>query len=291
VGTAHLDSDNYSEIVTQYGAQQNGVISSRSLTTDGLATEGGSIRFYAMGTNGHQWTYAGEGDANADGIDDLYFVANASNVNEGLVRIILVTEESYSYAHPGFLPELCTPSGVADINNDGRSDLACQQPNGLVYALLMDATGTAFEAPFSFLVNLATIQTNALPFPEFALGNYNFADLDQFDADGGADVILSKNTAPAAGLVGMLANSGTPTSGVFIPSAGTNPSYVVLQNPNYSLAPVGNYDGLNQSDLSSRYQGATTGNSVQNFLLAADGVTRIGSGWPVTLPQGWTLID
>ena len=91
--------------------------------------------------------------------------------------------------------------------------------------------------------------------------------------------------------MGILTNSGTPTSGVFIPSAGTVPNYVVLQNTDYELAPVGNYDGLNQSDLSSRYQGAATGNSVQNFLLAADGVTRTGNGWPVTLPQSWELVD
>ena len=96
------------------------MVSSRSPSADGLGTASGSYRFYGMGENGQQWTYMGEGDANADGVDDLFFVASAANPNEGLVRVILVTESDYSYAHPGFLPELCTPSGVADINADGH---------------------------------------------------------------------------------------------------------------------------------------------------------------------------
>lgn len=291
VGTAHANSDTYSDVVTQY--TDSGIVSVRSMATTGLATEPGSIRFFGMGADGANWQYMGAGDADNDGIEDLYFVygGGASDPLTGLVRVILVQDATHGYAHPGFLPDECTPVGVADIDADGLGDVACAMADGLVHALLMDASGASpvFDPAATFLVNLATLSMNASP-PVFALGNYGLVDLDLFDANGGADLVLEKAIAPTAGLVGLVMNSGTATGGVFIPASAV-PNYTVLQNPGYELGAVGNYDGINQSDLASRYMAAATGNVVQIFLEAPDGYTRYEQGWPVTLPENYHLVD
>ena len=290
VGTVQGSSDNYAEVVTQWSTG-NGPVFVRSMAPDGLATDYATLRGLSMGADGTTWVYFGSGDANLDGIEDLYFVANGANANPGLVRIILLEDGDYSYAHPGYLPPGCGDPMVADIDDDGVADVACTEAIGLVHALLIEDTGSGpkFDPAANFLVNLATLTMNDAP-EEFALGNYALKGLHHFYPNGGADLLLERTDAPNVGLVGLVDNPGVNILGVFITVA-ARPNYTVLQNPDYALVPTGNYDGINQTDLASRYFGASLGNVVQIFLENEAGWGPYLNGWAVTLPESYAMVD
>ncbi|MFP6639941.1 MAG: hypothetical protein VCC04_06840, partial [Myxococcota bacterium] len=259
---------------------------------DGLATDYATLMGISMGANGTTWTYFGSGDANNDGIEDLFFVAGGGNPNPGLVRIILLEDGNYDYAHPGFLPFACDDPMVADIDNNGVADVACTEPLGLVHALLIEDTGSGpqFDPAVNLLVNLATLVMNGSP-EEFALGNYAFKGLHQFyPSDAAADMLLERTDQDNLGLVGLVENPGVDVAGVFIPVTAV-PNYTVLQNPDYELVSTGNYDGIDQTDLASRYFGASLGNVVQIFLENEDGWGPYVNGWAVTLPETYAMVD
>ena len=313
LASLHADTGLYADIATRLTGVAEAPAAVYRLLSNGFAVDPqDGVAFYQTG--GVDWEFIGRGDINGDDVDDLLFQANgnvtdpeSSESVEGLVRALLLADDgSYTIVHPGFLPGSndepaapCTVVGIADINADGRDDIACQRADGLVDALLMSQTSSIQYG--SFLVNLAAVLVADLPFPEFAFPTaYSFADLAEYSANGAADVVLVKNDNSLLGprdkgLIGLLINSGVDTSGVFIPTPAeapfTSPSYTVLQNPDYTLGQSGNYDGVNASDFSSRYEGVDAANPVQVFLQGADGTTRLSNGIPLSMDKTYVMVD
>ena len=79
---------------------------------------------------------------------------------------------------------------------------------------------------------------------------------------------------------------------VYIPNT-TTPNYTFLQNPGFELAPLGNFDGINKTDIASRNldAGATNPGIVFNVLQDASGIARLSAGFSFLYPLSAELID
>jgi FG-GAP-like repeat/Salmonella virulence plasmid 65kDa B protein len=198
-------------------------------------------------------------DVNGDGIVDLvcpyaYRDSNGSTANEGTFvelgksgRAVSVGWQNWGAltGAGNFEAASCTPMAVADINGDGKSDLACvyDYGNGDMITLVRFSTGTSF--------------TNWTAWsPRTGAGNFNpkacqSPQLVDINGDGMADVVCVYNYGGGSTAVFVQLSKGLTTAGwqTWTPQSGPN----TFDATRCRSVTIGDYDGDGKVDIYCPY--------------------------------------
>lgn len=218
------------------------------------------------------WQIAGTGDFNQDGQADIVWRNYGATVPPGGRTVIwTMNGETPTSTVPLNTPPVDDPNwrieGVADFNNDGQGDLVWRY---------YGTTGPAVGLTVIWTMN-GTVPTSTLNMPVLVPDpNWQIAGIGDFTGDGKPDLLWRNYGAtvpPGGRTVIWTMNGTTPTSTVTFP--------VAVDDINWRVDAVGDFNGDNQTDILWRNYGATVPPGGRTVIWTMNGTTPTGT---VTFP-------
>jgi len=264
VGAGSFDGSGAAQLVAVNST--NGVIRINALDSTGTTVVPPAHFLSATLATGFQ--YAGSGDFDMNGTDDLLFV-QTQGANTGLLRIILLNSD-FSVKGSGFpatLPSGFVPFGVGDVNGDGHADIAAMQTTGANTGLYR-----------FFLMNNDGLTVASSTFPGSANAGSSAVGLGYLDNDSLADVLSIKLADPNKGLarVQKTASGGGSFSGSTFPFS-VPTGFQTVQT------------GLDGTSGEVFTRNTSNGN-IRVFILSADASSVSSTGFPFQYPTAFTSI-
>ncbi|MBW4520763.1 MAG: VCBS repeat-containing protein [Scytolyngbya sp. HA4215-MV1] len=194
------------------------------------------------------WQIAGTGDFNQDGQADIVWRNYGATVPPGGRTVIwTMNGETPTGTVPLNTPPVDDPNwrieGVADFNNDGQGDLVWRY---------YGTTGPTVGQTVIWTMN-GTVPTSTLNMPVLVTDpNWHIVGIGDFTGDGKPDLLWRNYGAivpPGGRTVIWTMNGTTPTSTVTFP--------VAVDDINWHVDAIGDFNGDNQTDILWRNYGAT----------------------------------
>jgi len=274
-GNFNGDAGTQTEILTRKVADPNtGLV--RIYTLNGTGTATTKSDFIASVPANMQ--LLGVGNLDNSGPDDLAYW----NSSTGLVRVFLLGDDGggniivSNTCFPATIPQSPQPFnglGVGDADGDGFDDLwAIQDASGsnpgLVRIFLLESDGGGCvqvkNSTFPVQVDLTKFATRGIA--------PNNPDDDR------ADLVL-QNTSTGLVRIERISANAAGVQGTVFP---------IPQDPSLTVTGVGDYDGLNQNDVSTRNLGSGL---LRTFLLDAAGDNVSTSGFPANPSTNLTVYN
>jgi hypothetical protein len=223
------------------------------------------------------YTLIGIGDLDGNGKDDLAY-AKTTEPNIGLIRVYLFSDAGdrtiMGTGFPGAVSAGNAGVGLSDVDGDGLADIVTIKtvvPNlGLVRAFL--------TAPGGITVSSST-------FPTITPPTYQLSGVVPLDNGAGlatADFAFEKIAAPNVGLI--QAQYTAPGGAAILGS----PAFPVLLVTPFTISSLGDFDGMNQTDLGARNP---VSGVMRNYILDATGQTSSLNGFPSAPATTYEVVE